>query len=51
MEGLNRILKEVRSKNITSPNTKVDYKCNKCQDTTFIKTENGFTRCECYKKI
>ena len=36
--------------NMTSLNTKVDYKCNKCQDTTFIKTENGFKRCECYKK-
>lgn len=36
--------------NMTSPNTKVDYKCNKCQDTTFVQGENGLKRCECYKK-
>ncbi|MBN3369118.1 MerR family transcriptional regulator [Clostridium botulinum] len=50
MEGLNRILAEIRNRNTTSQNTKVDYKCDKCQDTTFIKTKDGFTRCECYKK-
>ncbi|CAM2843522.1 ATP-binding protein [Clostridium sporogenes] len=36
--------------NMTSPNTKADYKCNKCQDTTFVQGENGLKRCECYKK-
>ncbi len=28
----------------------MNYKCNKCKDTTFIQTEAGFKRCECYKK-
>lgn len=36
--------------NMTSPNTKADYKCNKCQDTTFVQGEKGLIRCECYKK-
>ena len=35
---------------MTSPNTKVDYKCNICKDTTFVQGENGLKRCECYKK-
>ncbi|NFF13423.1 MerR family transcriptional regulator [Clostridium botulinum] len=49
MTEIERIIQKMKL-NMTSPNTKVDYKCNKCQDTTFIKTEDGFTRCECYKK-
>ncbi|WP_207730254.1 ATP-binding protein [Clostridium botulinum] len=50
MEGLNRILAEIRNRNTTSPSTKDNYKCPLCKDTTFIKTENSFKRCECYKK-
>ncbi|NCI22126.1 MerR family transcriptional regulator [Clostridium botulinum] len=50
MEGLNRILAEVRNRNTTSPSTKDNYKCSLCKDTTFVQGENGFTRCECYKK-
>ncbi|NFC76716.1 MerR family transcriptional regulator [Clostridium botulinum] len=50
MEGLNRILAEIRNRNTTSQNSRDSYKCNICKDTTFIKTENGFTRCDCYKK-
>ncbi|EPS56792.1 phage protein [Clostridium botulinum Af84] len=49
MTEIERIIQKMKL-NMTSPNTKANYKCDKCQDTTFIKTENGFTRCECYKK-
>ncbi|MBO0575131.1 MerR family transcriptional regulator [Clostridium botulinum] len=50
MEGLNRILKEVRNRNTTSPSTKDNYKCPLCKDTTFVQGEKGLKRCECYKK-
>ncbi|MDU4545288.1 MAG: ATP-binding protein [Clostridium botulinum] len=50
MEGLNRILAEIRNRNTTSPSTKDNYKCPLCKDTTFVQGENGLKRCECYKK-
>ncbi|NFH33599.1 MerR family transcriptional regulator [Clostridium sporogenes] len=49
MTEIERIIQKMKL-NMTSPNTKVDYKCNKCQDTTFVQGENGLKRCECYKK-
>lgn len=44
---LNRILNQVRT---TSQDIEVKYNCPNCQDTTWIKSETGYTRCECYKK-
>lgn len=28
----------------------INYNCDICRDTTWIETEGGFKRCECYKK-
>ncbi|MCR1146007.1 MerR family transcriptional regulator [Clostridium botulinum] len=50
MEGLNRILAEIRNRNTTSQDSRDSYKCNICKDTTFVQGENGLKRCECYKK-
>lgn len=46
---VDRILKQVKN-NSTSRNTKADYNCTKCRDTTWIETENGMKRCGCYEK-
>lgn len=29
--------------------TSVKYKCNKCSDTTWFYSKNGYTRCECFE--
>ncbi|WP_261780802.1 ATP-binding protein [Clostridium botulinum] len=50
MEGLNRILAEIRNRNTTSQDSRDSYKCPLCKDTTFVQGENGLKRCECYKK-
>lgn len=47
MEVLDRIMKQVH---MTSQNMVAKYNCSICKDTTWIETEKGFKRCECYKK-
>ncbi|HID0822093.1 ATP-binding protein [Clostridium botulinum] len=44
---IQKIIKEIRS-NTTSQN--INYNCPICRDTTWIENEEGFKRCECYKK-
>lgn len=47
---MDRILKQVQVRSMTSPSMKSDYKCEVCKDTTFVPGPNGMKRCDCFKK-
>ncbi|NFK78962.1 MerR family transcriptional regulator [Clostridium botulinum] len=49
MTEIERIIQKMKL-NTTSQDSEVNYKCKKCRDTTWIETEEGFKRCECYEK-
>ncbi|GAA0062755.1 ATP-binding protein [Clostridium sp. CTA-1] len=49
MKELQRIIQRMKLSTI-SRDLEADYKCKICRDTTWIKTTEGFKRCECYEK-
>ncbi|WP_254908740.1 ATP-binding protein [Clostridium tyrobutyricum] len=50
MQVLDRILSQVRMTSQGSEDKPVVYKCSACQDTGWIQTDDGYKRCQCYKK-
>jgi len=42
-------LNRVQQQTTTSQNIPDSYKCNECNDTSWIQGENGLKRCQCYK--
>lgn len=42
-------MERVQQKTMTSQSIPDSYKCNKCNDTSWVQGDNGLKRCQCYK--